>query len=627
MTKRLIWSNIKENKYLSLITILSIVISSTLIFVISMTFSSIRNTLINEIKESIGDYHVIANKTYIKDTSKIDKIEIKENKSYITFTNPSKAYKYGEKICKDKCTYNKTLLSLYGISPNNFLIKIILVILSIVSLFSFIIIKNIFDIQNKLNLKRYSILNTLGMTKSKIIKISLIESVILSFISLFISFFISVFLTKLLLKILNSKLDVISINFDIYISFLIIGLAFILLTIICAKAIPLLKLSKKNLIKNIEGSFKNIKLKYKKQVLNLFGVEGLMAYISYRRNKKRYKVITRCIWISLSLFITFYLIFSYSEKAIDKYVTKPNYDGEIIISGEYDFKELIKENQISDYMNFNMCLFQTKIDKDKYIDKDNYHNLVNIMAIDYDKKNTFVFNRINENILRNEKLIHYDEKMFSEKISINLDGQVLENISLKEKVPKFLKNYTTSNNIVVNIPNLDCNKSSVLLYKGKIDTSKIKADFEFFDAKKSLKIIDSIYFGIKILMFGFILFILFLVFTGIISISVSNLNIRKNEIGLLKTFGFTDIHFFKMLLLESIFVCFKAFLISLVLLIIISNFIYYSVNLVMDIEFINAYFYLFKFLIYALLLIFLSLVFSFYFINQKTIITTQNEII
>lgn len=625
MKRKIIWSNIKENKFLSLITILSIVISSALIFVSIITFSSIRSTLIKEVKEKIGDYHVIASKTYIKDTSKIDKIEVKDNKSYIIFNNPAKAYKYGEKICGDKCVYNKTLLSLYGISPNNFLVKIILVILIIVSLFSFLIIKNIFDIQNNLSLKTYSILHSLGMTKKSIIKISLLESLILSFISIMISFTISIFITKLLLKILNSKLENTYISFDIYIGFLLIGIFFILLVILCAKIIPLLKLSRKNLMQNIEGATKKVKLKNKNKVLNLFGVEGLMAYISYRRNKKRYRVITRCIWISLSLFITFYLIFVYSEKAIGKYVTKPTFDGEIIIPYEYSFDELIKENKINDYMNFNMCIYKTKIEKEKYINKDNYHDLVNIMVVDYDKKHTFVLNKINENILRKEKLIHYDEKLFSGKINLNLDGKELNNISLEEEIPNFLKNYTTSTNIVVNVPNMDCEKSSVLLYKGNIDTSKIKGNFEYYDAKKSINIINTICFGIKVLIFSFMFFILLLVFTGIVSISVSNLNIRKNEIGILKAFGFTEINFLKMLLLESIFICFSAFIISIFLVMIISNFIGYSVNLVMDISGINVHGYFFKFLIYSLIIVFLSLTFSFYFINQKTIIGTQNE--
>jgi len=624
MKRKIISSSIKENKHLTIITMLSIGISSTLIFVTLMVFSSLRNTLISEVKDNIGDYHVIVNRTYIKDTSKIDKIEIKNNKSYITFTNPSKAYKYGEKICEENCTYNKALLSLYGISPNNFLIKIIFVILSIISLFSFIVIKNIFDIQNKLNLKRYSILNSLGMTKGEIIKISFLESLIISLISVLISFGFSVFITKLLLNVLNNKLQVITISFDIYISFLLIGLLFILSVIICAKVLPLLKLSRKNLIKNIEGNFKNIKLKYKKQILNLLGVEGLMAYISYRRNKKRYKVITRCIWISLSLFISFYLIFTYSEKAIDKYVTKPNYDGEIIVNGMYDFKDLLKKNNINDYMSFEMCLYKTKIDKKSYINKDNYHDLINVMVVNYDKGNTFVLNRINENILRNEKLIHYNEKLFSKNINVNLDEKTIENIKLNERIPSYLENYTTSNNVVINVQDFDCEKSSVLLYKGKIDTSKIEANFEYFDAKKSLKIIGAICFGIKILMFSFMIFILLLVFTGIISISVSNLNIRKNEIGILKSFGFTDFNFFKMLFFESIFVCFSAFVISIVLIMLISSFIYYSVNLVMNLGNINIYFYFFKFLIYALFLVFLSLLFSFYFVNQKTIITNQN---
>lgn len=619
MKRKLIIGSIKKNKFLTFITFLSIFISSTLIFTFSFIFSSLRTYLIDEVKENVGDYHVAFEKKHIKDTSKIKKIEIKDGKSYVTYLNPSDVYKSSFKLCANKCEYNDALLSLYGVSPKNILIKIIVLVLIIISFFSFIVIKNIFDIQRKMNKKYYSILYSLGMDKKNIFKIEMLKSMLIFLISILFSLVVSFFLTKLFIYVLNNKLDTIKLEFSLYFVFLIIGFIFSFITVFLSSFLPLLKISLKNMNDNLNENPKKRNLRFKNIYSFLLGFEGKIAYINYKRNKKSYLVIVRCIWISVCLITVFYLIYGYSLKALDKYVIKPNYDSQIITNSNYDFSSFILKNKIDDFINFDFCIYKTKFSKEDYFDKKNYHDLVTLMLVNYDKENTFVLNKVNEFVLKKEKMLLYDNKLFKNGVDVNLDGKILENVSLSNDVPNFLKTFTTSKNIIVNVPNLDCESSSMLIYNGKGNVKDIKTEFVYYDAKKSLDILDGIFLGIKIIMISFTIFILLLIFTSIMSISMCNLTIRKKEMAVLKTYGYTNLNFIKMFFYESIFIIVRALVSSALLMIIICLFMESSINLVMSVTKVKPYFYVFKFFVYSFLLVFLSFIFTYYYLNSKNV--------
>lgn len=615
---KIIKANIRENKLLTFMTLLMIIISSTIILVISMMFSSIREYLITEVKQTYGSHHVICNKTYIKKSDYIKSIKVKDYQSYITFNNPTKAYDLGNKLC-DKPIYNNQLLALYGVTKNNVLEKMLILIFVIISLFSFLVIKNTFDIKNNLCSKNFSILNILGMTRKRIVLLNILESLCYLIVGFLISIFISIFFSKIIVNLFNKYLvGTINLEFKIYYNFFLAGTLFIIITILISAIIPAIKINKKNINKYI-NNYNSKKIRHKKFFLKFIGIEGMLAYINYKKDKKRYKTISRCIWIGISVFILFYLIFSYINKTINSYVVKPNYDGEIQISEKYNLDKFVKENNLKKYLTFNSCFIKTKISKNDLYNKDNYHKNVNIMLVNYDRESTFLINKIKESAFKNDKLVFYDNPVLKHKITLKLNDKEIKNVELKEKYPKYLNNYLTSKNIVVNVPNIEdyCQVSTNLIYEGNVDVNKLGIEANFFDAKKSLKIIAGIILAIKTLMFTFIAFIIFLIFTTIVSTSASNLDIRKKELGILKTLGFTNDKLQKMMFWESIFICLKGILIGLFLTIFINKFVYYSVSLVIDIDYISNMHYFIRFSIYCILLVFGTLLFVLKYLNNR----------
>ena len=90
-----------------------IILSSMLLFSISILFSSFRSYLIKTVIKTSGDYHV----KIIGSLNSINKqsiVKVSNDTYYIKFKNIKNTYIYTEKICKynrcDQVVYNNKLL-------------------------------------------------------------------------------------------------------------------------------------------------------------------------------------------------------------------------------------------------------------------------------------------------------------------------------------------------------------------------------------------------------------------------------------------------------------------------------------------------------------------------------------
>lgn len=592
----LVSSNLIYNKKRTCNMIIGVVASVFLLFLISLIFSSMHSYMVKSVKTH-NPYHVSFKAGNFNKLNFISKKEYKNGTIYIKYKNIYDVYKNTDLICeKIKCQdifYNDKLLSLYGISKKENVMTsfktILIVLLIIVGIGVFIFLSNIFRISMFERKKQIGVLKSVGMDKFLIIKNLLLENTIVLIIGLIIGIVLSLWFTSIFLMILNFLLkDILEfkLKLSIYPLFVLISFVFIILIFYLASFLPIVKVSRLSIIEAIRGNDNFSKKKIPWYILKLKPLSKIIMF-NYFRNKKNYKAIKFCVFISVMLYISFRLYLSYGVLLLDKYVKLPKYDFEIV--SKYDKRTFFKLKKIgtkySKYKIYKTCMIKDE----------------NVMVISYKK----------EGLLNAEK-ISINDKVITKKI---------------KKIP-FGLDSLDDKNIVFLTNDFDnyCNNYSLLMFvKGdskKIlkDLNSYKLEVNYVDVSKASLLVNNLILTIKISLYS-ILIIICLISIFLIGSTVSfSIKLREKQFGIFRSIGFTNLKLKKIVIKEMLIILVKPFVYIIIFSFLLDYILYENITKLMSVNMILPIFDILLSFLVAFVVIYLVVLFNFFKIKKKSIV-------
>ena len=568
MLKILIRSRLRDKKEL-VISLLSIILASVLMFTVSLVFSSVYGYAI----DVYDGYTVIVE-------GKLEGYDeyLKNGDYYLNF-KPSEVYDKTEELCQvhecDKVTYNTKLLSLYGIGESNYLrvIKNILIfVLLIISISVFFIIYNSFRV-SFLHRKRDIItMRAIGIDSRNLILISLIERIILSLFGILIGFVLAVLFTNLIILVLNDLLREIiqgKIRIRFNLSFIVISILFILGVSLISAFLAALGLRKYQIMDGFreEGpAQEKINYKIDKNIPIYF------ALTNFERDRKRYRPLTVSIFILTFLICVFSSFLSYVKYGTSNYVISPDYD--VSISSYEDLSYIKKDINVKKMVSFRSCSLES------YLDGSYYSVLVTDLGGDE------VINRVIDIKEVGEKFERVDNSLFEGPITLGLNGNYYD-LVLSDKIPFGFNDKLKAGNLVVNLDekNFDavCEVDSynlILNTESNIDDYLKDKTFSYFNAKKAREITNNLILGINFVLYGMTSLLWMAFLSSVISILSLSMDFRVKYFSLLKSLGFTS--FFKVLGYEALNIALRGFIYSVPFIFLADRFLYECAALVFD---------------------------------------------
>ena len=246
---------------------------------------------------------------------------------YVTFDKVKNIYKKTNDLAKmlglesiptedgvkySNINYNTSLLGLYGESEYDNIIsamsKIIIIMLSLISIGCIIVIYNSFAISVMERKKQFGLFSSIGATKRQLRKTVFYEAFLIGLIGIplgIISGFVGIGIVIQIINYLLPEIFTIKLTLSFYPLFIIIPFIFMVIVIFFSAFIPARSASKISPIKAIRLN-DDIKMKPKKirspKIINkLFGIEGEVAYKNIKRNKKKYRITVISLFISIVL--------------------------------------------------------------------------------------------------------------------------------------------------------------------------------------------------------------------------------------------------------------------------------------------------------------------------------------
>lgn len=320
-----------------------------------------------------GSDAVVTGITYL-DINNIDKNQ--DVNVSISVNKPTEIYEIAPKIAKnlglklkdvsgdnynnkqgihyENLSFNEHLLRLQGASVysniNNSIYMIIIIVTVLVVICTIATVYNAFSISISERKKQFGILNSIGATKSQIIKLVFIEAFIVSVIAIPIGivcgtisvdlvfrfiqrFFENSFIADMNLRVVYNPYIIIG---SILIVLITIGISAILPAITAAKISPL------EAIKN-SSNLKIGKVKDSKIVRFIFKTEGVLDYKNLRRNKKKFRITLFSLIISVVIFISFSGFMKLFIKANQVQSSQMNYDLYLYKNGFAEDDKIINE--------------------------------------------------------------------------------------------------------------------------------------------------------------------------------------------------------------------------------------------------------------------------------------------
>lgn len=339
-------------------------------------------------------------------------ISIGENIGLVQKDDPQdESYNYDEQTnlyFKD-IDYNEGLLRLLGASAysniNITLLLIVGLVASLVIIATIATIYNSFSIAISERKKQFGILNSIGATKSQIMKLVFLEGFLVSIIGIPIGLLSGTIAIDIVFKVIKTffKTSMFG-ELELRIVFspivLILSTLVILLTIFISAIIPAINAAKISPLEAIKNSsnLKVGKIKSSKLVKKIFKTEGELAYKNLRRNKGKFRITLFSLIISIVIFISFNgFVDMFIEANQINYGSITNdltlYENKLFTKEEVQntINELKKINGIKDIAidkgyNLNVHVDEKNINKDlreslkqsDYVDMDNStYNFIN----------------------------------------------------------------------------------------------------------------------------------------------------------------------------------------------------------------------------------------------------------
>ena len=407
-------------------------------------------------------------------------ISIGKNIGLVQKDNPQdESYNYDEQAnlyFKD-IEYNEGLLRLLGASSysniNITLLLIVGLVASLVIIATIATIYNSFSIAISERKKQFAILNSIGATKSQIMKFVFLEGFLVSIVGIPIGLLSGTVAIDIVFKVIKTffKTSMFG-ELDLRVVFspivLILSTLVILLTIFISALIPAINAAKISPLEAIKNSsnLKVGKIKSSKLVKKIFKTEGELAYKNLRRNKGKFRITLFSLVISIVIFISFNgFVDMFIEANQINYGSITNdltlYENNLLTKEEVQktIDELKKINGLKDVAIDKGYNLNVHVDE-KNINKDLRESLKQSDYVDMDNSN---YNFINSRLyipgyfsISNIKL---SEGKFDRKTAKAENGVILVRYSYQESLAKkgkvVLSNYKVGDTLNCTITSYD----------------------------------------------------------------------------------------------------------------------------------------------------------------------------
>ena len=407
-------------------------------------------------------------------------ISIGKNIGLVQKDNPKdESYNYDEQAnlyFKD-IEYNEGLLRLLGASSysniNITLLLIVGLVASLVIIATIATIYNSFSIAISERKKQFAILNSIGATKSQIMKLVFLEGFLVSIVGIPIGLLSGTVAIDIVFKVIKTffKTSMFG-ELDLRVVFspivLILSTLVILLTIFISALIPAINAAKISPLEAIKNSsnLKVGKIKSSKLVKKIFKTEGELAYKNLRRNKGKFRITLFSLVISIVIFISFNgFVDMFVEANQINYGSITNdltlYENNLLTKEEVQktIDELKKINGLKDVAIDKGYNLNVHVDE-KNINKDLRESLKQSHYVDMDNSN---YNFINSRLyipgyfsISNIKL---SEGKFDRKTAKAENGVILVRYSYQESLAKkgkvVLSNYKVGDTLNCTITSYD----------------------------------------------------------------------------------------------------------------------------------------------------------------------------
>lgn len=407
-------------------------------------------------------------------------ISIGKNIGLVKEDNPKdESYSYNDQTSmyyKD-IEFNEGLLRLLGASSysniNITLLLIVGLVASLVIIATIATIYNSFSIAISERKKQFAILNSIGATKSQIMKFVFLEGFLVSIVGIPIGLLSGTVAIDIVFKVIKtffktSMFGELGLRVVFSPIVLIISTLVILLTIFISAIIPAINAAKISPLEAIKNSsnLKVGKIKSSKLIKKIFKTEGELAYKNLRRNKGKFRITLFSLVISIVIFISFNgFVDMFIEANQINYGSITNdltlYENNLLTKEEVQktIDELKKINGLKDVAIDKGYNLNVHVDE-KNINKDLRESLKQSRYVDMDNSN---YNFINSRLyipgyfsISNIKL---SEGKFDRKTAKAENGVILVRYSYQESLAKkgkvVLSNYKVGDTLNCTITSYD----------------------------------------------------------------------------------------------------------------------------------------------------------------------------
>lgn len=237
----------------------------------------------------------------------------------------------------ENLSFNEHLLRLQGASAyaniNDGMTSIIALVTSLVIVCTIATVYNSFSISISERKKQFGILNSIGATKSQVMKLVFIEGILVSIVAIPIGLLSGTVAIDLVFKVIQAFFKtsfIADMNLRVVYNpaIMILSTVIVLITILISALLPAISAAKTSPLEAIKnsGNYKLGKVKDSKLVRLLFKTEGVLAYKNLRRNKKKFRTTLFSLIISIVIFISFSGFMTLFLKANTVHMGQINHD-------------------------------------------------------------------------------------------------------------------------------------------------------------------------------------------------------------------------------------------------------------------------------------------------------------
>ncbi len=411
---KLTFENLKQNKRRTIFTIIGVALASALMFAVAGMVTSLHQTMINEVKVTIGDYHEIYENVpeeglkYIENNANVKDFEYKGELLFVDddlaqyYENfPDYAYraasidfnndkidrsrifvhykdirgsdKTREKILETiknetgaEINYrtNDDLINLEGgLSEDIFSVisTVALIVILIIIVTSVFAIRNSFSISATERMRQFGMLSSVGATKHQIRKSVMLEGTMIWLVAMPLGIILGLAATAILVAtvtmLIGESLSAEMVfSVPLWVFPIIIILSYITVTLsTLSPAIRAAKMSPVEAIRgNREVKIKPKKIRTSKVVRKLFGVGGVIADKNLKRAKRKYRTTVVSIVLSVATFIGLSTFMNQAFGGIGLFFQHVEYDVTVATENPEIFNEIqdkFEIKQMAYYVN------------------------------------------------------------------------------------------------------------------------------------------------------------------------------------------------------------------------------------------------------------------------------------